>query len=647
MEENSNIFLVTDTDSGQYFLECEKIDQKVDSIFLDLRLESGSDIAGYVNCDIFAIDEGNASYYHIPSDGSKYVVVPGVPKSRWFRTQFYGKLKGIKIQFDEEQMQVGSRLILDCVILNRPKDMHFSLWRVLGMELLLALMVVFQKGSPYYNYIYVEQKKVYKVGTSMVLFLQVISLVFILNIVQPYTQKRLTVGGSHEQYQNLAVAMTKGQVFLDEKVPDWLIAMENPFDTGERDRLAKETGEPYLWDNVYYQGHYYVYFGIVPVVLFYLPYYLICHEALPNVIPILFCWSVICVAFARLFGIILKKWFPNFPYILYLLIMAVFPFCIGSIAVVHRPTIYEVPISMGMMFAVLGLDLWLESVQNGEIVSIPKMAAGSFCVALVAGCRPTIFVVFLFSFIIFGEFVHKKKGEILTYRKAIAAFCLPFIVVAVGLMYYNWIRFGSVFDFGANYNLTNNDMTKRGFHVGRIGLGLFEFLWKPLTLSVRFPFVKIQNVESSYMGKMICSSNIGGIFALCPLFLVCVTIVLCRKRFKQYRQPYRLAALAAVLAVLIIALTVNMAGIYPRYKADFGFLIGIASVLAVCMTDACLSASSRSVEVLHWYYVLLFWMCVASIFLNVLSIFATVEYSFALYNPNRFYSMKYLFEFWH
>ena len=47
------------------------------------------------------------------------------------------------------------------------------------------------------------------------------------------------------------------------------------------------------------------------------------------------------------------------------------------------------------------------------------------------------------------------------------AFVLPVVLVAIGLMWYNAARFGSPFDFGANYNLTSNDMTRRGFSVGR------------------------------------------------------------------------------------------------------------------------------------------------------------------------------------
>ena len=57
--------------------------------------------------------------------------------------------------------------------------------------------------------------------------------------------------------------------------------------------------------------------------------------------------------------------------------------------------------------------------------------------------------------------------------KNIFIYIVPFIMVGIVLMFYNYIRFGSFLDFGANYNLTTNDMTKRGFKIDRTFLGLF------------------------------------------------------------------------------------------------------------------------------------------------------------------------------
>ncbi|MCO7109522.1 hypothetical protein NIA69_10595 [Gemmiger formicilis] len=45
-------------------------------------------------------------------------------------------------------------------------------------------------------------------------------------------------------------------------------------------------------------------------------------------------------------------------------------------------------------------------------------------------------------------------------------------------MWYNAARFGSPFDFGANYNLTGNDMTQRGFNAVRIGPAVFTSLFE-------------------------------------------------------------------------------------------------------------------------------------------------------------------------
>ncbi len=75
--------------------------------------------------------------------------------------------------------------------------------------------------------------------------------------------------------------------------------------------------------------------------------------------------------------------------------------------------------------------------------------------------------VFL-SLPLFWEEIKEKRFLKL---RTIFGFILPYLIVAAGLMYYNYARFGSPFDFGANYNLTTNDMTARGMELGRTGLG--------------------------------------------------------------------------------------------------------------------------------------------------------------------------------
>ena len=61
--------------------------------------------------------------------------------------------------------------------------------------------------------------------------------------------------------------MADGQLYLEVEPPQWLVDMDNPYDKGARDELQKQTGESYLFDVAYYEGHYYVYFGVLPVLL--------------------------------------------------------------------------------------------------------------------------------------------------------------------------------------------------------------------------------------------------------------------------------------------------------------------------------------------------------------------------------------------
>ena len=83
----------------------------------------------------------------------------------------------------------------------------------------------------------------------------------------------------HNQYQLLADAFLKGQLYLEEPVDPRLAAMENPYDPKARDELNLDENSG-GWDHAFYKGHYYVYFGAVPAILIFAPYKLIVGKSL-------------------------------------------------------------------------------------------------------------------------------------------------------------------------------------------------------------------------------------------------------------------------------------------------------------------------------------------------------------------------------
>jgi hypothetical protein len=67
-------------------------------------------------------------------------------------------------------------------------------------------------------------------------------------------------------YEMLADAFLHGQLNLKEEPSENLLQSENPYDPWQRG-----TPQDYLWDASLYKGKYFLYFGAVPALLFFLP----------------------------------------------------------------------------------------------------------------------------------------------------------------------------------------------------------------------------------------------------------------------------------------------------------------------------------------------------------------------------------------
>ena len=98
--------------------------------------------------------------------------------------------------------------------------------------------------------------------------------------------------------------------------------MENPYDNALRKKVLKEAGETFLWDRAYYKGKYYVYFGIVPVLTFYMPFKLLTGNDFPTFAGIVITAWVIIFAVLGLVSQIIKRWFKDVPFIIYVLTAA-------------------------------------------------------------------------------------------------------------------------------------------------------------------------------------------------------------------------------------------------------------------------------------------------------------------------------------
>lgn len=408
------------------------------------------------------------------------------------------------------------------------------------------------------------------------------------------------VGGDNaQQYAELAKSMAHGQLYLEEEPPAWLQEMEDPYDRGARDELQKETGEPYLFDVAYHDGHYYVYFGVVPVLLFYLPFYLLTGANFPTAIGVLLMAIAFIIGCSTLLDRFARYHFKNVSLGLYLMLQIPLVTCSGVLYLLKFPTFYSLPIMCGLALSVWGLYCWM--VGRSSKRPMAWYLAGSLCMALVAGCRPQLLVLSFIAFPLFWRpYITKKRLFTKDGLREFICLIAPYVIVAAGIMWYNYARFGSPFDFGANYNLTVNDMTKRGFELGRLAPAFFSYFLQPPNVTGTFPFIHAASFDTTYMGQTVKEVTFGGIFACLPLLWVLAfapRILKLRIKERSTRTVMGTVVLLLVSGVVVALFDAQMAGILQRYFADFSFMFLASTVLLIFIANENMDHSTQAFDI--------------------------------------------------
>ncbi len=551
-------------------------------------------------------DDAHSTYF----DSTEYT--EGVPlvevstmsdQSKFINLNTTGAVRNLKISLVGDDIQYPVRL--NTIYLNAHHPFHFNAVRFFAVLSVVSLICLFRPSSFIYRMRMRENPVRSRIGVVAVVVIEcVLCATFLFygsNMVGVATSSynygewdgtslvnSFEVGGDNaQQYAELAKSMAQGKLYLEEEPPEWLKAMDNPYDKGMRDEAQKETGEGYLFDVAYYDGHYYVYFGVVPVLLFYLPFYLLTGSPFPTALGVLIaCLLFICGASALL-DRFARHHFDRVTLGIYLVVQIAFVSSCGMLYLLKFPTFYSLPIACGLMFSVWGLYFWMCG--RGSSKRYLFFALGSLCMALVAGCRPQLLLLSLLAFPLFWR-PYISKRRILTREGFTEFLCLigPYLVVAAGIMLYNHARFGSFTDFGANYNLTVNDMTQRGWVLGRIAPALFAYFFQPPDMVGAFPYLQPAGFATTYLGQTIKEATFGGIFWCYPVLWVLFflrPLVSLRDSQRATRTITGTIFVLLFSGVAIAVVDAEMAGILQRYYADFSFMFLAAVVLLVFIAN--------------------------------------------------------------
>jgi hypothetical protein len=434
----------------------------------------------------------------------------------------------------------------------------------------------------------------------------------------------------HKIYHYLTDAFMAGHLSLDIEVTPELLASPRPYDP--TDRMQRDIF--HAWDASYFDGKYYCYFGVVPVLLLFLPFKWITGQHLPTFVGAFVFSALSAVMLALLWQEMVRRFMRRMPFFFHLLGALTLILCAGVALLCRRALTYEVVVSATLMFSTLGFLLLLESCRNSSI-SCGKIFGGALALALAVGCRPTaVFLSFLVPVFLWRMF--KLLPEDRTVRmkhlgKIALCILIPYSAVALPLMWYNEARFGSIVDFGAAYQLTvaNVGALSLADPVGellKVLTGFHAYFFNPLDFSAHFPFVslKIDYMPPHKYGYdlnlpiYIYNTAVFGMINFPVLWcLINIRRSYCAIHENSAILKHLLVAMIGIGLLQILVLSLY-AGVSIRYALDFMWIFTLVALVCAYFTyEANFDNNAHRRFILKTVYVLCFASIVIEFFLSL------------------------------
>ena len=568
----------------------------------------------------------------------------GAPRSQYVNVGSY--VSHVSISFP--RASVGTVLPFVSVTLNPHVPFQLDTGRI-GLMLFFALMaVLLGPGSPLYHE-RLDTRSRPQLALLALMTTLLMGLYLFVWLMPDNAQEwvgqnyipSIHAWGDQEQYARLADALIHHRLWLDLPVSPRLAALSDPYDYARRAALvaAHPNVRVYL-DHAFYHGRYYCYFGVVPAVLFFVPYQLMTGQWLGSAPVVLICALASAVFAALLVVRLAKAYFRDAS--LGMTMLAIWMLGLGSgvLANVFVAEFYAVPKTAAYLFTLIGLWCWLmalpgpdarrarprrrgfgksgkgmdeENGSKGKNISAGAsddaaaglcsvspwwIGAGSLFLAFDLGTRPQFEFAALLAVPIFWDSMFRdralfsRKG----WKPTLAALA-PFILVFVPLFVYNAERFGGILDFGNGYQLTCDDPQIARF--SKIGVldGVFLYLFQPPTLATTFPFVGsgltatpfwlfVDALPGSFFASL---APFAAVLFGAPWLLSARHKVRVSSRLRDaghglgasWRAFSSLVWTNVILGIVVLLVDCRLGGAAQTYLGDFAIFLVLAAVLVV------------------------------------------------------------------
>ncbi len=386
-----------------------------------------------------------------------------------------------------------------------------------------------------------------------------------------------------------------------------------------------------MHDASYYQGKYYLYFGVTPVPVLFLPFKVLTGVHCPeNLAVALFCLAGFACS-ATLAALLQRRFLPALHPGWWL--VAIAGLGMGNMVTVllRRAAFWEVPISSAYACGSASLLCALLALTGRR--PLMWLALASLCQGLAVGSRP------VFAFAVAGLAVlwwtlseragWRQRWNGRNLRLAAAAFGPAGFIVLL-LLWHNHARFEDPFELGMKWALTGYDMQAwKMFDPANLSLNAWYYFLSPAHWMRYFPFVQASGpapvaIPPNYYGQ----DNVFGLLSNLPIVLFALGLagwLFRRSSARPGALPFAVCTLALFATNTLVLLMFSAAA--GRYMVDMAPCAVLLGLMGTCVGAQVLAAKAA------WRRV---WLTSAGLALGV-----TVVFNFFLgYQSGRIFELQ-------
>lgn len=492
-----------------------------------------------------------------------------------FAVNPYGVLHEIKLRFHNVENKPG--VSMRSLTVMNVKPYAFSVLRFLLLTGVLCLLCAIQCFG-WHRLAYNRRSLVHCEAAVLLLVLSVVGMCLVApsaaKDLVPYDQSEGV--GDYDPYAQTFDAWQHGQLHFHVETDPELLKLKNPYDHDAR----VESGVKFLWDKAYYDGKYYSYFGVAPVVLVYYPIWFLTGKLpTPAMATMIFSVLGMCFLFLLILAAV-KKYGKEVNFLLLLCGLVSAAAASGLYLCAQFADRYYVAIAAGICFLCLYLWLGLEAcMAKGQIARCLCLVGCALAIVCTVLSRPTLALYAVLLIPPFLGLIRRRELKISQKSAAVASFGVPLLLGAAVTMAYNAARFGSPFEFGAAYQMTVSNVNANVVRMSDFLSAIMYYFLAPLELGGVFPYLarRFLHFQTQSHYTYLVSGFGACMFPCIAAGYLLFWMATRTKRFSpEQRWLYRLAFLCPVV---IAFLDFCVGGYIDRYLCDILPVLSIFSAL--------------------------------------------------------------------